>query len=277
MNKFWDIDNFAPEHCGKPNAVLEYYSTDSPKRWNINTERDYVDIKFNYKFNKQGFRSENDFDENYDFGFLIAGDSFVIGEGVPVHDTWAYQLTQKLSQEMGNPLPHLAMGWPGGGSKRICQNIITFINKYKTNRVLAMFPTFLRTTLIDFNGINNFIIVDAMPSDQRFKKIYRSLNTETFLYYFVQDLFMMQYFCQSKNIPFNWMCWDEIGFSEYRKFFPKFLLDTNIDLSDLNNYNYDKIRFKQARDGLHPGKSYQYCLTNKLFDFYKPLIEMKKF
>jgi len=269
--EFWNTESFPVEHNSKPNTEIYYYSMDQPHNWEVKVSRDYLNTKFTYRFNKQGFRSENNFDDDYDYGFLIAGDSFVIGEGVPVEETWAYKLTKKISKNINIDLPHLSLGWPGASSKRITQNIITFIDNYKTNRVLAMYPIFERQLFYDKE--NNFL-EDTQPNFPKYKKFYRIINEETFINFYIQDIYMAQLYCKNKNIQFNWTSW-HFYIDDYISMFPDYLKSTYIKL-DLLSYLPNDIKNQKARDGHHPGKAYQIAASNCFFNFYSHIIKSKK-
>lgn len=269
--ELWNTKSFPVEHNAKPDTEFYYYSMDQPSKWEVKVSRDYLNTKFTYKFNKQGFRSENNFDNDYDYGFLIAGDSFVIGEGVPIEETWAYRLTKKISKKSNIDLPHLSLGWPGASSKRITQNIMTFINNHNTNRVLAMYPIFERQLF--YNKENNFL-EDTQPNFSKYKKFYRVINEETFINFYIQDIYMAQLYCENKNIHFNWTSW-YFYIDDYISMFPDYLKSTYIKL-DLSKYFPKDIKNQKARDGHHPGMAYQIAATNCFFDFYSPIIKSKK-
>lgn len=264
-SKLWSLHELPREYNAKPNSSVKFYSCDSPKVWNTKAPRSFVDQEFTYNFNKQGYRSENDYDIDYDYGFLIAGDSFVIGEGLPVHETWPYKFTQYLRSTTEKNIPHLALGWPGASAKRITYHIMCFVNNFKADRVLAMYPSLERFSIgrPDQYGI---LFEDIQPGNKKFKSHYRSLNSETLLINYIQDIATAYFFCESQNIPFNWMTWDKDLMNKYFDYFPEYLTNTNIDVS---------LEFsgKFARDGMHPGSSWHSALTDKLIDYYMHTLE----
>ena len=265
---FWNFEKLeACQAC--INKELTEYSMDTVEHRILDVPRDYKNEEIIYKFNNYGYRCNDDFNTSHTDVFLIAGDSFVVGEGIKLKDSWPYLLIQALSRKTNKQLPHLTLGWSGASSKRVTKQILEYVTNYDVDTILAFYPSVNRTTVISNDPAQDVQIEDTQILNSKFENIYKLLNDETFLYYYIQDILMAQQFCEYRGIRFNWATWDE-GVNEglttgtYAKYFPNTLKQTCINAAP----EYNNIPVKRAKDGYHPGKSYNFALYEKFLKFY---------
>lgn len=265
---YFNIDEFNYS-LGKSYEVLNFMGMDFPEKWIKNVDRDYTKkTDFNYKLNKQGFRSDNDFDGKFDYGLLFAGDSFTLGEGLPLEDIFSYKMSKFLN------IPHLSLGYSGASSKKISLLILSYINNFKTDSVFAFYPTFARNNILKISSNSDYYFLDdTQITDSKYRKFYKQTGTEILLFNYIQDILLAQYYCNLKNIKFKWSTWD-YDLKKKIVYFPKDLQNTFIPKMSYYDYK-EKTNHEnnlKARDGLHPGKDYhEYVfdiLKNELGDLY---------
>ena len=278
VRAFWDRTNLLPEVRTVANASFEHYSNDSPDRlrkltMDVLNNRDYVDSGFEYKWNSDRWRCD-EFDAPCDYRLLIVGDSFVLGEGVPLENSWAYKLSQYFQKRLGGSVPYFGIGFVGAGSTRILRNLMAFTSQYDTDRVFAMIPAYYRFSMSGMNHYNEFGFYDSQPShrvmgnDFDSDPLYQALNDETFFIHWVQDILMMKMHCENNDIPFNWTTWDRYMQIEY---LPQELQDCYVE----THSNELIVEHRNARDGIHPGENYQLTTMKKLAAFYDQM-EIKR-
>lgn len=116
------------------NKIVNWLDSDNESSWQqhmLDPERRHVLMKYGlaspesvtYKFNSQGFRSEEFSDQP---GFIALGCSFTLGMGVPYLQTWP----QIIADHLGLPAWNLGQG---GGSMDTCWRLL--------NHWLAILPT----------------------------------------------------------------------------------------------------------------------------------------
>lgn len=271
VRNFWDPTKLLPEVRTKANESFKHYSNDDPvqvsklPKEKINN-RDYVDSGFEYTWNSDRWRCD-EFDSPCDYRLLIAGDSFVLGEGVPLPNSWAYKLSEYFQKRLGVRVPYFGIGFVGAGSTRILRNIMAFTHQYPTDRVLAMLPACYRFSMAGVNGHNDFGFYDSQPShrvtgqDFDSEPLYKALNDETFFIHWVQDILMMKMHCDNKGIPFNWTTWDQyVNIADLPEEIQACYIETHC--------REEIVKHRQARDGVHPGENYQLTTMKKLSKYY---------
>jgi len=257
---YFNIDTFKYS-LGEPYEILDFVGMDNPKHWIKNVDRDYTKkTDFNYKLNKQGFRSANNFDENYNYGLLFAGDSFTLGEGLPLEDLFSYKISKFFK------IPHLSLGYSGASSKKISLLILSYINNFRVDSVFALYPTFTRSNLLKSTSNNNYCFLnDTQINDNNYRKLYKVLGTETLIFNYVQDILLTKYYCDFKNIKFKWSTWD-YDLTDKIKYFPNDLQNTFIPGTSYHDFRADLFGScnNKARDGMYPGKKYNECIFDIL-------------
>jgi len=133
------------------NTEVEWLRMDSKERFteHLKTRKDdlqkygWLDTKFTYKFNKDGFRSI-EFMQNPDIMFL--GCSYTLGIGLPVECTWPDIVTKALNIKSVN------LGIGGGAIDTFFRISLHWINKLKPKTVVLYVPFKERLEIIRNNG-----------------------------------------------------------------------------------------------------------------------------
>ncbi|MCI1046937.1 hypothetical protein [Caballeronia zhejiangensis] len=254
---FWDNKTFAGDfHL----AGLErsYHSLDHPEEIakvprERRENRDYTDRYFTYKFNQLGFRSD-ELDSECDNRILFAGDSFALGEGVPLDRLWCYRYLQFVAQQTGKPLHYYNVGASGASSRRILRNVIAATTQYQFDKVIAIFAHWSRISVVVEAEWKMLIPTDFQPGFRRrmggldSKAMFKAVNEETLFVNWLQDILMCKMHCDSKGVPFHWFTWvNDLD----PAVLPEALQDCMIPISTLPEHQPTQFTF--ARDGCHFG------------------------
>jgi len=100
---------------------------------------------FDYRFNSMGFRCDEFTDES-ELPILFNGCSITEGIGVPVTDTWAYQLIEKIRIATGKKIPFWNIALGGGGFDTMADRTVWFAKTFsvKPKFVFSLFPSMYR-------------------------------------------------------------------------------------------------------------------------------------
>jgi len=142
--------NFDSYYLSYANYTLNWLPMDTEERFNKNLKTNYdklleygwIDKQFTYKFNNLGFRCE-DFKSNTDIMFL--GCSFTKGIGLPLEDTWAYKVSNRLNMSYAN----LAMG--GSSSDAAFRMCLGYIKRLNPKICIYLEPPGVRFEFISNN------------------------------------------------------------------------------------------------------------------------------
>ena len=202
-----DFDHRSP-NIDSANQEHYWYSIDTEKKYKTNLKKNYsllerngwIDNRFTYKFNSEGFRSEEFQDEP---GLLCLGCSFTQGIGLPYEYTWPYFLSKKLNLACWN------LGIPGGSNDTAFRLGSHYIPKLKTKIVALLSPPMDRLELISNCGVNYFLPNFVSPRFQEFYNNWLSDNTNSFLNRRKNVLGLAQ-ICDQLQIPFVFFNFEEM-------------------------------------------------------------------
>jgi hypothetical protein len=134
-NPHWEGDHFIDEDGYLITKIL--YPDEIQNR----------ETEFNYRLNRDGFRS-NHFDKlnPNNVHVLYGGCSWTFGEGLPEELTWTHLLTEKVKTlHEGKTVEEHNTGYMGSSVYQIFRNIMTFIRTYGTpDYVFLLLPDMAR-------------------------------------------------------------------------------------------------------------------------------------
>jgi hypothetical protein len=160
------------------------------------TEYNWVDRHFTYRFNSHGFRSD---EFSNDDSVMFLGCSMTVGIGLPLEDTWAYQVAKTLNLKCFN----LSIG--GSGPDTAFRLANHYIPQIKPKLVVYLEPPPGRFSLLSANGeFYQFITGNLNFIDPMFRKYYEhwiSLEENLTLNSLKHKL-AIQAICQEHNIKF---------------------------------------------------------------------------
>jgi hypothetical protein len=159
----------------------------------------WLDRQFTYKFNSHGFRSEEFTDDD---SIMFFGCSNTVGIGLPLEDTWAYQVAKKLDLKCFN----LAIGATGPDTAFRLAN--HYVPQIKPKIVVYAEPHPSRFSLFGIDEVYQFtthnIISSKHGKTKKFESFYQHwiLNDENIKLNSIKHRLAIQAICQQYNIKF---------------------------------------------------------------------------
>jgi hypothetical protein len=150
------------------NQELDWLNMDTKKlyRHNLNKRRNlleqhnWIEKKFTYRFNSEGFRCD-EFEENQD-SIVFLGCSFTVGLGLPIETVWTSLVAEKLGLKCYN------LGIGGGSCDTAFRLGYHYIPKLKPKIVVLLIPYSNRFEL--FDRTQNFVQYGPWNEDFYYKK-----------------------------------------------------------------------------------------------------------
>ena len=155
----------------------------------------WLDNKFSYRFNKQGFRCD-DFDHTQRDSIVFLGCSNTVGIGLPYEKTHPYIVSKELNLKCYN------LG-KGGGSNDSAFRIGSYwIPILKPKLVCMLTPSKERLEVIECNGEVNNILPSRQP--KVFKTFYQHwlLNDNNSTLNQEKNLNAINWICHETQVPF---------------------------------------------------------------------------
>ena len=188
------------------NKELPWLISDHKFKYDENLEKNrdqlekynWIDRYFTYKFNSHGFRSE---EFSCDDSIMFFGCSHTVGIGLPLEDTWAYQIAQSVNLKRFN----LSIGATGPDTAFRLAN--HYIPQIKPKIVVYVEPPPGRFALVsadnniyDFNFFNG-IVYSPLSQFKNFYEHWISLE-ENLEIHSLKHKLAIQALCQQYNIKF---------------------------------------------------------------------------
>jgi hypothetical protein len=201
---FNEIQHQYSEHKNKELAwlIIDYEITYENNLKNNKEQLEkynWIDNQFTYKFNRHGFRSEEFTDDD---SIMFFGCSNTVGIGLPVENTWAYQVAKKLDLKCFN----LAIGATGPDTAFRLAN--HYIPQIKPKIVVYAEPHPTRFSLFSIDDVYQFsthnIISLKHGETKKFESFYEHwvLNDENIKLNSLKHKLAIQALCQQHNIKF---------------------------------------------------------------------------
>jgi hypothetical protein len=190
------------------NQELEWFSTDSQDMYQNNLKTSLVHLKyhnqfekcFTYKFNSDGFRSEQF--EPWMPNVMSLGCSHTVGIGNPYESTWAYKVSTALN------LKNFNLGIGGSGNDTAFRMAHAWIDKLKPSTVIFLSPDRsrfeLNTNAHPYNNDTQHINVgeyEFYDHTKIFMKHWYSDDVNSNMNYFKNTLAIKQ-LCNERGIKF---------------------------------------------------------------------------
>jgi hypothetical protein len=243
MYKSWNnIDYMAYPHLR--NTTVKWLPNDSKEKYleNLNgpnkellKEWNWIDKEIEYRINQHGFRSPR-FTAPARQSILFLGCSYTVGIGLPIEQTWPYQVADHLGLVMYN----LGIG---GGSNDSCYRIGShWIPKLKPRHVFVLSPFAHRLETVRAGGNFDSINVQYPQKNGDYLQwLEYELNSELNRQR-TQDA--LKYICLTNGVTYNTMTADD------------FIIGANApDMAC-------------ARDLLHPGIEHNRNTALKVIELY---------
>lgn len=224
---------------------------------------------FDYRFNKEGFRSdhfEKLKDEN--LNIICSGCSYTFGEALPEEYIWPTLLKNKMKNEK---IKLYNLGVRGGSVHIIVKNIFEFIRIYGApDKIFVLFPGADRNiTYYNDEYVNNGIFGPPSPNSPPYSLEYmKNYSFETEILLAIDMIKMLEDYCKSLNIDLQWSTWSR-ELSIYKKIkFENFVENDIAWLENINNHeNTEGLPYwDSARDTTHPGTRVQTEVANLFYN-----------
>ena len=182
------------------NQTLDWLPMDTQELFNVHVkskkdlllQHGWLDRKFTYKFNQEGFRSDEFSDEE---GIVFLGCSHTVGIGLPYEYTWPCIVSKMLRKKCYN----LAIG--GGSNDLAFRMAYNYIPKLKPKLVIFLVTYNLRLELL---GKNNQVYQFFGPNTSPFKndKFYETwlMNEDNLNANLAKNLLAIENICITNNV-----------------------------------------------------------------------------
>ena len=244
----------------RANSSVQWLGTDTPA--NYKAPNLYLPTDIEYKFNSHGFRCD-EFSLPSELPIVFLGCSFTEGVGLHQHETWSYQLIEKIRNKTNKNIPYWNLGLGGTGidtQSRLLYFLTTILN-IKVQYVFSLIPTISRR---EYKVINDsyrnwlpaYRCKDA-PLGKHIDSIFSDVYFST--HQTERSLMTIDSICRQNGAKMICSTWDNTtDITQLTNSFP--LIDSFQSNISMNN------RAGCARDNIHPGPVYHQKLANVYWD-----------
>jgi hypothetical protein len=176
-----------------PSDTEELYKKNLIEKKSLLEQNNWIDRKFTYTFNSEGFRSER-FTNNPTAMFL--GCSYTVGIGLPVEDIWPTLVAKHLNMSCAN------LGQGGASADTAFRLCLGWINKIKPKIVIFLQPPGIRWEILNYQKIE-FLGASSSPHfgyEQYMNDYWADENNHHFNT--VKNTLAIQQLCADRNIKF---------------------------------------------------------------------------
>jgi hypothetical protein len=191
-------EHFKSPFFNQANQEVSWFRMDSKERYqkNLKTKKtllekyNWIDQKFTYRFNSDGFRCENFEEEKNCIVFL--GCSHTMGTGLPIETVWTTLVAKKLGLTCYN------LGIGGGSNDTAFRLGYHYIPKLKPKIVVMLSPSYDRFEM--FDKTQGLIQYGPWKVDLFYKKW--SLCTENSILNKLKNKLALNYICNLASVKF---------------------------------------------------------------------------
>jgi hypothetical protein len=196
-----------PQHLSSrfANQELNWAQTDSHEQYqkNLIENRDeleqfgWIDQTFTYRYNSQGFRSD-EFEESVPSAMFL-GCSHTLGVGLPVEATFSHIVSTSLNVKNFN------LGVPGGSNDTAFRLAHYYIPQLKPTIVIFLSTERTRFELFTENNENNILSYNNFQFvSEELKPFYRHwiMNNNNVDMHYAKNVGAIQQLCSANNIKF---------------------------------------------------------------------------
>jgi len=153
INIYMDRLNYNSIYKGFSKKSVDWVSGDTQEKYKENLvsrraeleKHGWIDNKFNYSFNSEGFRCD---EFSSDPTVMFLGCSFTVGIGMPIEQTWSSLVAKSLDLKSAN------LGQGGGSNDTAFRLGFHWIPKIKPKLVVLLVPPYHRFEIISSNIIH---------------------------------------------------------------------------------------------------------------------------
>lgn len=234
----------------RANTIGDWCPTDSLENYkfrNVYGNNLYQPGQFTYAFNSDGFRCDN-FSLESNLPIVFMGCSCTEGIGLPLVNTWSYQLLQRIRNKTGKQIPYWSLALGGSGIDTQASCLYWLSKKIKIAYIFANFAPFQRREYCyEDNEIKMWGpgINDTSPIHRIFSDPYYSAHQTRRSLMIIDSIISLG---DTKAIITQWGPNEE---------------DTKIinEFSNLTYLPWQPTNVDLARDSMHFGPTYHHALS----------------
>ncbi len=237
------------------------------KKWEpSDTEEQYLKAKkkfdicygpndIEYKYNNYGFRCDNfESYKKHPHRILFAGCSMTEGIGLPLDDTWAKLMHNKISEDLKIEFPFWSIAAGGTGLDQLTRYLYHYGDLLRPQIILSNLPDIERRELWDME-------------ESYYDRKHKVLLEEKFVTYQTEkNLAMINLLLEKWNTSFMFVTYN-----------PKFSI-SHMNLSHMTQFEMfyiDRTEWDFARDGMHAGPNVNRLFYERFYNIVKPYIKKK--
>jgi len=251
------------------NKITRWCPSDDENRF-IAEGNYYTENSFDYRYNSHGFRCDTFDNHPYDARIIFIGCSITFGCGVPVTDSFGYQVINKFRSDDNLHIPYWNLAHCSKSIDYIARTLTKFVPVIKPDLVIIISPPAHRREVFvpdkdepDKNYLHDYINVDYLPNPQFGKHIIEVHNADNDQMNYVRNMELIHNVMMAHNSDYLWDSWDM--YQEYHGLSPS-IMNQRI------NSKFDFRLEPRARDGLHPGINVHTQYAKNLYNEIKPKI-----
>ena len=221
----------------------------------------YTDI--DYQFNSHGFRCD-EFTLPSELPIVFLGCSITEGIGIRHHETWSYQLLEKIRKKTNKNIPYWNLGLSGSGLDTQARHLyfLTTLLNIKVQFVFSLIPVAGRREYkVDSDQYRNWL-PNWLPEDVPLKKHINPIFRDPYYATHQNDrsLMLIDSICRQNDTKMICSSWDTDD--DIKLLTNSFSLIDSFQLNIKPNDVDDR-----ARDGMHPGPSYHSYLSKSYWNY----------
>lgn len=259
MSVYFEKSSFrTAERC---NTQHKWHPSDAEKDYRSGPDQPYGPDDITYGYNELGFRCDPFTDaDNHAHRIMFVGCSFTEGIGLPREHTWAYQLLQIISREIGKPMPYWNLAVAATGIESIARRTFVMAPILRPQIILAVFPGYRREWK-DNNGKWDTLIPtwrDKLFIDNPWLTEPTVVEYET-----EKNMAMIDLVAEKHDSLLIWDTWIDVFPAVDTALLPRFANGGKCWQAAMSSGPVD-----HARDGLHPGPAVNLRFAEAIWSTY---------
>lgn len=257
------FDNRFPGRMGLNGQTTKWFGSDNYKSYLKYQPNPYTEDSITYKYNEYAFRCDSFVPSDHRLVFL--GCSHIEGSGLPLEETFSYQVYNEIKKRIGKEFPYWNLGLGSCGLDSMIRCYYHFHEKLRPQVVITVFPCY-RLEYFEEKWYSALINNDIRKIFSKNPYLSQSNVME---YNIEKNLMILDLLLEKNKTLFIWDKWD----NEIYK---------NVNVHLLNNFKNNinawetvlsnSRGFPLARDGLHQGKKFNDDFAKVILDKYGDMI-----
>ena len=257
-------------HKRRANQTCQWCVMDIQEKYlpiQLDSRPNYSRDAFDYKFNSDGFRSE-ELTTKSDLPILFMGCSFTEGIGLPREETWPIYLLDKIKkykQHTGKSIPHLSIALGGTGVDTMAREFEEHCSKVRPKYAFYLLGSFYRREFLYNSNILRQYVPSHKPADEpkELRKIFSEVNFAWYQSY--RSLCLINAVAQLYGTEvFIYTLFGDDEFPKFDREFSNIKCIEQVNLTGILSVDEKetfKDKLKKARDNVHDGAEWQFSVA----------------